>query len=221
MTEGILVIDKPDGITSHDVVARVRKRFKMKKVGHAGTLDPLATGVLVVLLGKATKLSNKFTAFDKAYRATMVLGTKTTTADMQGEIIDQRPYEHITAEQISEVLKNFRGEIDQIPPMFSAVKHKGRKLYELARKGIEVEREPRRISIHKLLVHDIRLPEIKFYVECSKGTYIRQLAADVGEALGCGACISQIQRTKVGRFILEDAVTLEDMNEDSIRHWPN
>ncbi|MCA9395454.1 MAG: tRNA pseudouridine(55) synthase TruB [Candidatus Omnitrophica bacterium] len=221
MTEGILVIDKPDGVTSHDVVARVRKRFKMKKVGHAGTLDPLATGVLVVLLGKATKLSNKFTAFDKAYRATMVLGTKTTTADKQGEVIEQRPYDAITPQQLAEVVGRFRGEIQQVPPMYSAVKHKGRKLYELARKGIEVEREPRSVTIHKLLVGEINLPEVKFYVECSKGTYIRQLAADIGDALGCGACISQIQRTKVGRFALEDAVTLEDMNEDCIRHWSN
>ncbi|MCA9403141.1 MAG: tRNA pseudouridine(55) synthase TruB [Candidatus Omnitrophica bacterium] len=221
MTEGILVIDKPDGVTSHDVVARVRKRFKMKKVGHAGTLDPLATGVLVVLLGKATKLSNKFTAFDKAYRATMVLGTKTTTADKQGEVIEQRPYDAVTPQQLAEVVGRFRGEIQQVPPMYSAVKHKGRKLYELARKGIEVEREPRSVTIHKLLVGEINLPEVKFYVECSKGTYIRQLAADIGDALGCGACISQIQRTKVGRFALEDAVTLEDMNEDCIRHWSN
>lgn len=221
MTEGILVIDKPDGVTSHDVVARVRKRFKMKKVGHAGTLDPLATGVLVVLLGKATKLSNKFTAFDKAYKATMVLGTKTTTADIQGEVIAQKPFDDIMPERIGEVVDRFRGEIQQVPPMYSAVKHKGRKLYELARKGIEVEREPRCVTVHKLLVREIILPEVKFYVECSKGTYIRQLADDIGDALGCGACISQIQRTKVGRFALEDAVTLEDMNEDCIRHWPN
>lgn len=221
MKEGILVIDKPDGVTSHDVVARVRKRFNMKKVGHAGTLDPLATGVLVILLGKATKLSNKFTAFDKAYKATMVLGTMTTTADMQGEVVENRSFDDVTPEQIEQAAERYRGPIDQIPPMYSAVKHKGRKLYELARKGIEVEREPRRVNIHKLYIERIALPEVKFYVECSKGTYIRQLAADIGDTLGCGACISQIQRTRVGRFALEDAVTLEDMNENCIRHWSN
>lgn len=221
MTEGILVIDKPDGVTSHDVVAKVRKKFNMKKVGHAGTLDPLATGVLVVLLGKATKLSNKFTAFDKAYKATMILGLRTTTADMQGEVLEERSYADVTPAQIERVAGQFRGEIDQIPPMYSAVKHKGRKLYELARKGIEVEREPRRICIHKLVIEEVSFPEVKFYVECTKGTYIRQLAADMGEALGCGASISQIQRTKVGRFVLEEAVTLEDMNEGCVRNWSN
>ncbi len=219
MTEGIIVVDKPDGMTSHDVVARVRKIFKMRRVGHAGTLDPLATGVLVLLLGKATKLFSKFVAFDKAYCATMILGTETTSADTQGDIIQQRPYQHITRAAVEKVLENFIGEIEQIPPMVSAVKIKGRKLYQLARKGITVEREARQIRVDCLRIEQFDLPEIKFYLECSKGTYVRQLADDIGKILGCGACISQIRRTKVGLFSIEDAVNLEDLNESHIRNW--
>ena len=219
MTEGIIIVDKPDGMTSHDVVARVRRRFNMKRVGHAGTLDPLATGVLVLLLGKATKLFNKFVAFDKAYRATMILGTETTSADTQGEVTGRQPYEHITRQQVEEVFKNFTGHIEQIPPMVSAVKVKGQKLYQLARKGIIIEREPRQIRIDCLRVEQFNSPEVAFYLECSKGTYVRQLAEDAGKILGCGACISQIRRTKVGAFNIEDAVNLEDLNESHIRNW--
>jgi tRNA pseudouridine55 synthase len=217
--DGIVVIDKPSGITSHDVVDRVRRKFNIKKVGHAGTLDPMATGVLVMLLGKATKLSNKFIGFDKAYRATMVLGTKTDSADTQGKIMEERPYDHVDGEKIGEVFKKFTGDIEQLPPMFSAVKHNGKKLYEFARKGIEVKREPRKIRIDKLNVENLDFPNVKFYMECSKGTYVRQLADDVGRELECGACISQIERTKVGPFNIEEAVKLEDLNEDHIRDW--
>ncbi len=195
--EGIVLIDKPDGMTSHDVVACVRKKFKMRRVGHAGTLDPLATGVLVILLGKATKLFSKFVTFDKAYRATLILGTATTSADTQGKIIEQKPYSHITAEQVEGAFRGFIGDIEQVPPMVSAVKVGGRKLYQLARKGIEVERKPRQIRIDCLKMETFHSPKVKFYLECSKGTYVRQLAEDVGKVLGCGACISQIQRTKV------------------------
>lgn len=219
MSEGILIVNKPDGITSHDVVSKVRRRFNIRKVGHAGTLDPLATGVLVLLLGKATKLSNSFMGFDKAYRSTMILGTATRTADTQGEVVEQRPFENVTEGDLLKVVENFRGDIQQIPPMYSAIKHKGKKLYELARQGIEVEREPRPIRISRLEIERINLPDVQFYVECSKGTYIRQLAADIGDALGCGACISQIQRVKVGEFHLDDAVTIEEMNESHIRNW--
>ncbi len=217
--EGIILINKPDGMTSHDVVACVRKRFKMRRVGHAGTLDPLATGVLVILLGKATKLFNKFVTFDKAYRATLILGTATSSADTQGKIIKQLPYSHITSRQVEDTFKTFTGNIEQIPPMVSAVKIGGRKLYQLARKGIEVEREPRHIRIDCLKMEAFHPPEVKFYLECSKGTYVRQLAEDVGKVLGCGACISQIQRTKVGQFGIEDTVTIEDLNEGHIRNW--
>lgn len=219
MTDGILIVDKPQGITSHDVVFKVRRKFKIKKVGHAGTLDPLATGVLVVLLGKTTKLSSRFITFDKSYRATIVLGTVTDSADILGKVISQNPYEHISEESILHAVNNFQGEYDQIPPMMSAVKHNGQRLYELARQGIEVERKPRTIKIDLIRVEEIKLPYIKIYVECSKGTYIRQLASDIGDFLGCGGCISQIQRTKVGFFKLEDAVKMEDLNESHIRNW--
>ncbi len=217
--EGIAIINKPSGITSHDVVSRVRRIFNMRRVGHAGTLDPLATGVLVILLGKSTKLFDKFVAFDKAYAATLKLGTQTTSADITGTVIEQKPFEDITREQIVETLDQFLGESDQFPPMVSAVKFKGERLYKLARKGVVVDRPSRRIRIDALKLVEFKLPEVRFYLECSKGTYVRTLAEDVGQRLGCGACITQIERTKVGPFIIEDAVRLEDLNESHIRNW--
>ncbi len=219
MKEGIVVVNKPDGLTSHDVVERARRKFKIRRVGHAGTLDPMATGVLILLVGKSTKLFNKFVAFDKAYRATLILGTTTASSDICGKVLKQNPYENITSKQIEQAFAQFVGEIDQVPPMVSAVKIKGKKLYELARKGIEVERSARRIKIYSLRIEEINVPEVKFTVECSKGTYVRQLAYDIGEVLGCGACISKIERTKVGAFSIEEAVKLEDLNESHIRHW--
>ncbi|HBG60870.1 MAG: tRNA pseudouridine(55) synthase TruB [Omnitrophica WOR_2 bacterium GWF2_38_59] len=216
---GIVVINKPNGITSHDVVDRIRRKFRMKRVGHAGTLDPLATGVLVLLLGKSTKLFDRFVDFDKAYRATMILGTKTISADTEGEIIETKAFSHITEGQIKEVFERFQGDIEQLPPMVSAVKIGGKKLYEMARKGVNIERKPRNVRIDRLDIEEIDFPDVRFYMECSKGTYVRQLADDVGDALGCGACISQIQRTKVGPFNIEEAVTIEDLNEDHIRDW--
>ena len=217
--EGIVLINKPDGLTSHDVVARVRKKLKTRQVGHAGTLDPLATGLLVILVGKATKLFNRFVAFDKAYRATLILGTSTTSADTQGDILAQRPYSHITAQEVETAFRSFTGELEQIPPMVSAVKMGGRKLYQLARKGIEIERVPRPIRIDCLKMESFHPPKVAFYLECSKGTYVRQLAQDIGDMLGCGACISQIQRTRVGHFHVDDAVTIEELNESHIRNW--
>ncbi len=219
MKEGIIVINKPHGLTSHDVVARIRRKFGMKKVGHAGTLDPLATGVLIVLMGKFTKMSDRFMNLDKGYRATMLLGRKTNSADIQGEIISEKPYDQISLVAVERVFQEFIGKTDQLPPMFSAIKFKGKKLYELARKGITVDREPRTITIGKLEVLKFDLPSVEFVMECSKGTYVRQLADDVGERLGCGACISQIERTKVGSFRLEEAVHIEEINESHIRPW--
>ncbi len=216
---GIVVLNKPSGMTSHDVVARVRRIFKMKRVGHSGTLDPLATGVLVILLGKSTKLFEKFETFDKAYRATMVFGKKTTTADIQGKVLKELPFEDLTKTQIEETLKNFVGQIEQVPPMVSAVKVNGQRLYELARKGIEVVRQPRMITIDKLEILDFNMPQVKFYLECSKGTYVRKLAEDIAESLGTVACISQIQRTKVGPFTIEQAVDLQDLGEKHILNW--
>lgn len=216
---GILIVDKPSGMTSHDVVQKVRRRFQMRRVGHAGTLDPLATGVLVLLLGKATKLSDKFVGSDKTYRATMRLGTITDTADIEGKVLDTRPYHAVTEVELKKVLSSFEGEQKQLPPMFSAVKVKGQKLYQLARRGVEVERVPRSIVIKKLTLESFRTPEVEFYVECSKGTYVRQLASDIGERLGCGACITQIRRVKSGPFAIQEASSLSDINESHLRNW--
>jgi len=217
--QGIVLVNKPAGITSHDVVGFVRRTFKMRQVGHAGTLDPMATGVLVVLVGKATKLSDKFVAFDKTYRATLRLGLKTATADIMGKTMLERPYDGIDQEAVAKVFLQFTGEIEQKPPMVSAVKHKGERLYKIARQGIEVERPARKVRIDELRILQCRLPEVEFLMSCSKGTYVRQLAEDVGEVLGCGACISQIERTKVGPFDIKDAVELENLNEGHIFKW--
>ena len=219
MKEGIVIVDKRAGMTSHDVVSSVRRRFKMRQVGHAGTLDPLATGVLIVLVGPATKLFNKFVLFDKAYSSTLQLGISTTTADIEGKVLTQQPCEHITQRQIEETFKNFEGDIEQTPPMVSAVKVNGTRLYKLARSGVQVEREPRSIRIDTIKLTEFNSPFAKFYLECSKGTYVRQIVQDVGDILGCGACITQIRRTKVGPFSIEEAVPLEELNENHIRHW--
>lgn len=219
MIEGILVVNKPMGLTSHDVVQNVRRKFRMQQVGHAGTLDPLATGVLVVLLGKSTKLFNQFVDMDKAYRATLILGTATDSADIQGKVLARSPYGHITRAEMEEVFKRSAGETEQVPPMVSAVKVQGKKLYQLARKGIVIERQARPIKIHSLELEEFAPPQVRFYLECSKGTYVRQLAEDVGKKLGCGACITQIERTKVGPFRIEEAVNLEEIDERHIRNW--
>lgn len=216
---GIVVVNKPTGITSFDVVRKVRYKFRIKRVGHAGTLDPLATGVLVMLLGKSTKLFDKFVGMDKAYRATLILGTSTDSADVQGKVLKQLPFGQVKREQVEEAFKKFVGEFDQVPPMVSAVKFRGKKLYELARKGITVERKSRRIRIDCLQIERFDPPEVQFHMECSKGTYVRQLAEDVGNLLGCGACISKIERTKVGAFKIEDAVKVEELDESHIRDW--
>jgi tRNA pseudouridine55 synthase len=217
--EGILVMNKPTGITSHDVVAFVRRKFNMRQVGHAGTLDPLATGVLIILLGKSTKLFDRFVAFDKAYRATLKLGLKTTSADIMGKTIEEKPVVGIDQKRVEEVFKTFVGDIEQKPPMVSAVKHKGERLYKLAWKGKDVERTARKVRINDLYVLKFGLPSIEFFMACSKGTYVRQLAEDVGDVLGCGACISQIERTRVGHFDIKDSVRLEDLNESHIQTW--
>ncbi|MBF0618992.1 MAG: tRNA pseudouridine(55) synthase TruB [Candidatus Omnitrophica bacterium] len=219
MMEGIIIVDKPSGMTSHDVVARVRRVLGTKRVGHAGTLDPLATGVLVILVGKATKLFDKFVGFDKAYSATMLLGIRTHSADIQGEVISERPCGDITREAVETAFLKFVGDIEQIPPMVSAVKHKGERLYKLARKGINVEREARKVRVDALNLTEFAHPHVKFFLACSKGTYVRQVAEDVGEVLGCGACITEIRRTKVGPFGIDSAVKLEDLHEGHLRKW--
>jgi len=219
MDKGIIVVDKPSGITSFDVVRKIRGRFKIKKVGHCGTLDPLATGLLVILLGKDTKLFSRFSTFDKAYKATLELGVSTTTGDCQGEVIEKRKVEKITASDIEKVFQDFKGDIIQVPPMFSALKYHGKKLYELARQGVEVPRKERRVKIHELIICDFRLPYVDFYVHCSKGTYVRTLAQDIGKIIGCGASIVIIRRTLLGPFNIQDAVTIDKLDESHIRNW--
>ncbi len=217
--QGIIVVNKPPGITSHDVVNFIRRKFQMRRVGHAGTLDPMATGILVILLGKSTKLFDRFVAFDKSYRATLRLGTKTTSADIMGQVLAQKPFGHVSRGEVEGAFEQFTGEIEQKPPMVSAVKHQGERLYKLAWQGKEVERTARKVRIDELKLLRFELPDVEFLMSCSKGTYVRQLAADVGEVLGCGACISQIERTKVGPFDISQAVTLEQLNESHIQQF--
>lgn len=208
--DGILIIDKDKDMTSHDVVDAIRKKFRIKKVGHAGTLDPNATGVLVILLGKGTKRSQDLLQEEKEYIATMKLGQRTDSADCKGKIISEKEVSS-TGEEISSVVGSFLGETEQVPPMVSAKKVKGKRLYKLARKGIEVERKPRKINISEIEVEKIDLPIVVFRVACSKGTYIRQLADDIGEKLGCGAHLTELRRTRSGDFTLEKAVKLDDV----------
>jgi tRNA pseudouridine55 synthase len=215
--DGIFNIDKPRGMTSHDVVAIVRRIIRIPRsplrirVGHAGTLDPMATGVLPVVVGKATRLVEYLADADKAYRATLVLGATSDTYDAEGTITSNPDAPIPVQEQIERAAEAFRGEIEQIPPMHSAVKMGGKKLYELARQGIEVERKPRRITITRLDILAYRPPLLHIFVECSKGTYIRSLAHDVGAALGTGAYLDDLTRTRHGPFTLEGATTLDSL----------
>jgi tRNA pseudouridine55 synthase len=209
--DGILVVDKPQGCTSHDVVDFIRKKFALKKVGHAGTLDPMATGVLVMLIGKYTKSSSSFLSADKEYDATLMLGATSDTGDAWGRLEKGAIFEGIDKGRIEEAFSKFMGDIEQVPPAYSAVKFKGRKLYELARQGIDVKIAPRKVSIKELSIYKIDMPEVSFTVTCSKGTYIRQLACDIGSFLGCGAYLSRLRRTRSGEFAVDEAATIEDL----------
>jgi len=219
MKEGILIIDKPAGITSHDVVDAVRKKLGTRRVGHAGTLDPIATGILIILVGKATKFFNKFVNFFKEYTATLTLGVTTDTGDALGKVIKTSNLEGINPEKIKSVFGEFVGEIDQVPPMVSALKYKGKRLYSLAKRGIDVPRKSRKLTIYALEVKNIDLPKVNFYVKCSKGTYIRKLGEDIGNRLDCGGHISEIRRIAIGPFRIEEAIKLEDVNESLLRRW--
>jgi tRNA pseudouridine55 synthase len=219
MNEGILIIDKPKGMTSHDVVDHVRKVLRLRRVGHSGTLDPMASGVLVILVGKATKLFKEFLDFEKGYTATLTLGKVTDTGDADGKVIQSLSCPQLTEETIREVFKEFMGEIQQIPPMVSAVRYKGKRLYQFARLGVEVPRKARRVTIKELKLIEFNTPEIKFYIRCSSGTYIRQLACDIAGKLGCGGYISQIERLNVGPYDLKNAIKLNQVNESHIRAW--
>ena len=213
MANGIIIIDKPAGWTSMDVCAKLRGRFREKRVGHAGTLDPMATGVLPVFLGRATRVVEFAGEGEKEYVAGLKLGVVTNTQDTSGEVLEQRPVS-VTLEDLEAVLPPFRGDIEQIPPMYSAIKINGKKLYELARKGREVERKPRPVTIHALTVEEQIAPdEFVIRVRCSKGTYIRTLCHDIGQALGCGGTMSSLRRTMAAGFTLEQAVTLEQVLE--------
>lgn len=219
MKNGILIINKPQGLTSHDVVARVRRLLGIRRVGHAGTLDPLATGVLVVFIGKATKLFNKFLEFNKEYIATLTLGKITDSGDSLGKVLQEMPVPDLKEESVRLIFKEFVGEIQQVPPMVSALRFKGKRLYQFARLGVEVPRQPRRVVIEELRLLKFDCPDIRFYVRCSKGTYIRQLAHDIALRLGCGGYISQIERLSVGPFHISEAITIDKVNENHIRHW--
>ena len=209
--DGIFNIDKPSGWTSHDVVARVRRLAGQKRVGHAGTLDPIATGVLPVVLGTATRLVEYLADADKAYRATLVLGVTSDTYDREGALTPSASTLMPSRDDVETALQQFRGEIEQLPPMHSAIKVGGKKLYELARRGIEVERQPRRVIISSLELIEYNPPTLQIFVECSKGTYIRSLAHDLGVALGTGAYLEELVRTRHGPFNLEGAITLGNL----------
>ena len=209
--DGFIVIDKPAGLTSHDIVARVRRILGQKKAGHTGTLDPFATGVLPVALGEGTKAIPFLDEAVKEYRATMVLGASTDTQDCTGRIEREGDWTGLSPETVSDVLNSFVGRGKQIPPMYSAVKQGGVPLYRLARKGCEVEREPRDIQIHSISIERMDLPSIDFTVSCSRGTYVRTLAHDMGDRLGCGAHLVELRRTLSGPFDLLRSVTLDEL----------
>lgn len=211
----ILVIDKPSGMTSHDVVDLVRKKLNIRKVGHCGTLDPMATGVLVILTNKATKRQAELSSDEKEYLCTMALGSATDSHDSTGITTDEATTENINDALIKDVLNSFKGKQKQIPPMVSAKHHKGKRLYKLAREGIVVEREPVDIEIKELEILKIDKDEITFRVVCSKGTYIRTLCDDVGKKLGCFAHMKALRRTRSGSFLIDDALKLDNI-ESSI-----
>ncbi len=209
----VLIIDKPRGLTSHDVVARVRRMTRTQKVGHAGTLDPAATGVLVVLVGKATRLAQFFVDLEKCYRGRVVLGVTTNTQDAEGDVESTADPSGVTRAQIEDAFAAFEGESEQVPPMVSALKRDGTPLYVLARRGEVVERAPRPITIRGLTVLSVEMPEVEFEMTCSKGTYVRTLAADIGERLGCGGHLGTLERTAVGSFHVGAATPLDKLAE--------
>ena len=209
--DGLLLVDKPSGFTSHDVVAKFRSVFRLKKVGHGGTLDPSATGLLVLLLGRGTKLSDRVMGGDKTYEGTLFLGASTTTQDADGEVTQERDASHVTRDILEAEMQKLTGDMMQMPPMVSAIKQNGVPLYKLARKGIEVERTARLIHIYDFRLLDFAPPRATFSVRCTKGTYVRTLCADIGEALGCGGHLEQLRRTRSGSMSLNDALPLAEI----------
>ena len=206
----VLLINKPLNWTSFDVVRKVRNLVKIKKVGHGGTLDPLATGLLIICTGKFTKRINEFMAREKEYTGSFTLGATTPTYDLESEPGNFKPFDHLTDDEIKKATSQFTGEIMQVPPAHSAIKQQGKRVYELARQGKEVVLEPRKLLISEFEITDIALPIVSFRVVCSTGTYIRSLAHDFGQALGCGAYLSSLCRTRIGEFKNEDAMSMEE-----------
>ncbi len=213
VVSGVLVVDKPVGLTSHDVVQIIRRGTGIRRAGHTGTLDPRASGVLVILIGPAVRLSEYVSASDKRYQATIRLGSATDTYDSEGRVVSSASVDGITEDHFKKVLESFIGEIEQVPPPFSAVKVKGRKAYEMAREGEEVDLKPRKIKVYSLEILEWAPPEVVIDVYCSSGTYVRSLANDLGQALGTGAHLVGLRRTKSGRFTLRDAVPLRRLKE--------
>ena len=212
--DGIINVLKPSGMTSHDVVSFIRKTFNMKKVGHTGTLDPNAAGVLPICIGKATRVAEYFNDFNKSYRGELTLGYSTDTQDKYGTILEKGKDRQVTEEEVINVFNDFKGNLEQIPPMYSAIKYNGKKLYELAREGKTIERKTRKISIYDMnIIKNYENKRILFDVECSKGTYVRTLCHDIGERLETLGHMSFLIRTKVGNFCIKDAYTLEEITE--------
>lgn len=214
--DGIINVNKPEGITSYDVIRFIKREFNFKgKIGHAGTLDPAAEGVLLILLGKATKVSSKLMRFEKEYIARMKLGIKTDTDDIEGKVIEEKEV-NVNIDNILKIIKEFEGEYEQTPPVVSAIKHKGKPLYKLYRKGIVVKPEPKNVLIKKIDIEEIKIPYIKIRVVCSKGTYIRALCRDIGDKLGCGATQTELKRVRIGPFSIEKSLSLKELKEKGL-----
>lgn len=209
--DGVLFLDKPQGLSSNHALQQARRLLNAAKGGHTGTLDPMATGLLPLTFGEATKFSQTLLDADKAYDATVLLGVTTTTADAEGEVLYTRPV-HVSDAQLAAALAQLRGEIEQVPPMYSALKHHGKALYEYAREGVEIPRAPRRVTIHRLELLERAGDALRIRVDCSKGTYIRTLASDLGALLGCGAHLTALRRTRIGPFALDAAIPLADFD---------
>ena len=236
--DGILLLDKKQGLSSNEALQEAKRLFGAAKAGHTGSLDPLATGVLPLCFGEATKFSQFLLNSDKGYLAEIRLGVRTDSGDADGEILEERPVPELDIEQVDAALEAFRGNFEQIPSMFSAIKHQGKPLYKLARQGIEVEREPRPVTVHENRIESLEGDRLTLCIHCSKGTYVRTIAEDLGEALGCGAHVSALRRTSVGPFRVEDTRTIEQLEalrgegghagldrllqpvETSVQHWP-
>src|SRR5690242_15941947 len=209
--DGVLLVDKAEGMTSHDVVALVRRQLGIKKVGHCGTLDPIATGLLLLTIGRGTKVQDLLMSEDKEYVGTLTLGMTTSTQDREGEVLETKPTSELRETDVRAAFDKFRGDFYQTPPMVSAKKHGGVPLYKLARQGKVVEREPRFVHVYRHNIHAIALPDVDFTVLCSKGFYVRTYANDIGAILGCGAHLKALRRTKSGRFDVTDAITVDEI----------